>query len=41
MGSNLDDGVPFVTYTPEGVNQTLAYEVTTEYFFCPTFKSAK
>ncbi|ETS84104.1 hypothetical protein PFICI_02129 [Pestalotiopsis fici W106-1] len=40
MGSNLDDGIPFVTYSPEGVNQTLAYEVTTQYFFCPTFKSA-
>ncbi|KAK6205751.1 hypothetical protein LQW54_008235 [Pestalotiopsis sp. IQ-011] len=41
LGSNLDDGVPFVTYSPDGVNATDVYEVPTDYFFCPAFKSAK
>ncbi|KAH8671739.1 alpha/beta-hydrolase [Xylariales sp. PMI_506] len=40
IGSNRQDGVPFVTYEPDGVNETLAFEVTMEYFFCPAWKSA-
>lgn len=41
MGSCRQDGVPFVPYSPEGVNATLADEVTQQYFFCPAYKSAK
>ncbi|KAK6069852.1 chlorogenic acid esterase precursor [Seiridium cupressi] len=40
MGSNRDDGVPFVPYSADGVNATLVRQVTMQYFFCPTYKSA-
>ncbi|KAI0121034.1 Alpha/Beta hydrolase protein [Xylariales sp. AK1849] len=40
LGSNRQDGVPFVPYDPNGVNLTLAFEATLEYFFCPAWKSA-
>ncbi|KAH8195811.1 hypothetical protein TruAng_010024 [Truncatella angustata] len=40
LGSNRDDGVPFVPYDPDGVNATLAFAVTLQYFFCPAYKSA-
>ncbi|KAH8646761.1 acetylcholinesterase [Xylariales sp. PMI_506] len=40
LGSNTQDGVPFVTYSIDGPNTTVALEVTLDYFFCPSFKSA-
>lgn len=40
MGTNRDEGVAFLDYDPDGVNETLAFEATLEYFFCTSFKSA-
>jgi hypothetical protein len=40
LGSNTEDGVPFQTYNPDGVNVTAAFQTTLAYFFCPVWKSA-
>ncbi|ORY60870.1 Alpha/Beta hydrolase protein [Pseudomassariella vexata] len=40
LGSNAEDGVPFVQYKPTGINETLAYQSTLLYFFCPGWKAA-
>ncbi|CAJ2508478.1 Uu.00g135040.m01.CDS01 [Anthostomella pinea] len=40
VGSNFDDDIPFVPYSPDGVNKTLAWEGTLQAMFCPSWKSA-
>ncbi|KAH9905717.1 acetylcholinesterase [Xylariomycetidae sp. FL2044] len=40
VGSNSDDGVPFVPYSPDGVNKTLVWQGTLSAMFCPGWKSA-
>lgn len=40
IGTNVDDGVPFAPYDPNGVNKTLAHNQMLEYFFCPAWKSS-
>lgn len=41
IGSNAQDGVPFVPYSPDGIDTALADETTRAFFFCPTYESAK
>ncbi|KAI9155638.1 Cholinesterase [Paramyrothecium foliicola] len=41
IGSNKEDGVAFVPYTPDGVDTTSAEWATMNFFFCPTYQSAK
>lgn len=41
IGSNAQDGVPFVPYSPSGVDTALADLTTMVFFFCPTYQSAK
>ncbi|KAI1850387.1 hypothetical protein JX265_002285 [Neoarthrinium moseri] len=40
IGSNTEDGVPFVPYNPDGPDPTQASQATLLYFFCTTYKSA-
>ncbi|EAQ83502.1 hypothetical protein CHGG_09906 [Chaetomium globosum CBS 148.51] len=41
IGSNAQDGVSFVPYDPQGVDQTLADEMTAVFFFCPSYQAAR
>jgi carboxylesterase type B len=42
IGSNAQDGVAFVPYSPTGdIDPVLADEMTMGFFFCPTYLSAK
>ena len=41
IGSNSEDGVLFVPYSPSGVDNSLADETTMTFFFCPTLQSAR
>lgn len=41
IGSNAQDGVTFVTYSPDGVDVGLADDITQVWFFCTTYQSAK
>ncbi|KAK4235385.1 acetylcholinesterase [Achaetomium macrosporum] len=40
IGSNAQDGVAFVPYSPTGIDAALAEEMTMTFFFCPTYASA-
>lgn len=40
IGSNAQDGVPFVPYRPDGVGMELVDQMTMT-FFCPTYQAAK
>ncbi|KAH6623303.1 Alpha/Beta hydrolase protein [Chaetomium tenue] len=41
IGSNAQDGVAFVPYDPQGVDQALADEMTAVFFFCPSYQAAR
>lgn len=41
IGSNTQDGVPFAPYSPDGVDVEFADLMTSVFFFCPTYQSAK
>ncbi|KAJ9165280.1 Carboxylic ester hydrolase [Coniochaeta hoffmannii] len=41
IGSNAQDGNLFVPYSPGGVAEELADQMTMVYFFCPTYKAAQ
>ncbi|KAB5585532.1 Alpha/Beta hydrolase protein [Coniochaeta sp. 2T2.1] len=41
IGSNAQDGNMFVAYDPNGVDEGLADQMTSFYFFCPTYQAAK
>ncbi|KAK3364497.1 acetylcholinesterase [Lasiosphaeria hispida] len=41
IGSNAQDGVLFEPYNPDGVDTASADLVTSVWFFCPTYQSAK
>ncbi|KAB5583601.1 acetylcholinesterase [Coniochaeta sp. 2T2.1] len=41
IGSNAQDGNMFVAYDPSGVDEELADQMTSFYFFCPTYQAAK
>ncbi|KAK7918218.1 hypothetical protein PG985_010092 [Apiospora marii] len=40
IGTNAQEGVPFVPFSINGVNTTLADATTFGFFFCPAYKSA-
>ncbi|KAL2151148.1 hypothetical protein VTH82DRAFT_6246 [Thermothelomyces myriococcoides] len=41
IGSTVQDGVAFVPYAPDGVDQALADQVTATSFFCPAYRAAR
>ncbi|KAK4033719.1 Alpha/Beta hydrolase protein [Parachaetomium inaequale] len=41
IGSNAQDGVLFVPYSPDGVDEALADQTMMTYFFCPTYQAAR
>ncbi|KAL2130632.1 hypothetical protein VTI74DRAFT_6133 [Chaetomium olivicolor] len=41
LGSNAEDGIPFVPYPPSPSGLTLADEMTTRFFLCSTLQAAK
>lgn len=41
IGSTSQDGVVFVPYSPDGVDTEMADAITSSFFFCPTYLSAR
>ncbi|CAK3971141.1 related to triacylglycerol lipase V precursor [Lecanosticta acicola] len=41
IGTNLDDGVAFAPYNPDGPNQTVAHQALLNTFFCPATETVR
>ncbi|KAK3292957.1 Alpha/Beta hydrolase protein [Chaetomium fimeti] len=41
IGSNAQEGVSFLPYDPDSVDQALADQMTAAFFFCPTYQAAR